>query len=504
MSVGSGMSAGDDVTRDGPATPEGRLRGRLIGLGVTGSIAAYKSVELLRLLRAEGAEVVVMLTPSAARFVAPLTLAALSGHAVDGDVLALQPDGRIGHIVVADSADALVVAPATAHWLAAMANGLAGDAVTAACLASSAPVVVAPAMDGEMYAHPATQANVRRLRDEFGYTIVEPEAGPLASGQVGIGRLADLAGIVDAVVAAAGNGPVRSPDPASRPPRLPAGPREADLEGRRIVVTAGGTAEPIDPVRSITNRSSGKTGVAIAAAAMDRGASVTLIAAHVAVPLPEGARIVRAGTTAELREAVLAEVFGPDGAAACDALVMAAAVADFRPAMTADRKLVRGERLVLELEPTEDILAEVGRRVADLPSTAAVVEPDASADPLAAGTHGPIPGRADTVLAGAGQRPGRPLLVGFAAETGSLDRAAAKLERKGVDLLVANDVSQPDAGFGVDTNRVTLLTRDGHRETWPLLPKREVADRLLDRVAAALDARDPAAQTVVMQPARSS
>ncbi len=163
----------------------GRLAGRLIGLGITGSIAAYKAAELVRLLRAEGAEVQVLLTPSATRFVAPLTLAALSGHPVDDDVLGLLPDGRIGHIVVADSADAIVVAPATAQWLGAMAAGLAGDPITAACLATSAPVVVAPAMDGEMYAHPATQANVARLRDDFGYTIVEPEVGPLASGQVG-------------------------------------------------------------------------------------------------------------------------------------------------------------------------------------------------------------------------------------------------------------------------------------------------------------------------------
>ena len=187
-----------------------RLDGRLVGLGITGSIAAFKAAELVRLLRAEGADVQVLLTPSASRFVAPLTLAALSGHAVEGDVLGLLPDGRIGHIVVADSADAIVVAPATAQWLGAMAGGLAGDPITAACLATSAPVVVAPAMDGEMYAHPATRANVARLRDEFGYGVVEPERGLLASGQVGIGRLAPLPTIVDAVVAAIGRRPVRA------------------------------------------------------------------------------------------------------------------------------------------------------------------------------------------------------------------------------------------------------------------------------------------------------
>ena len=196
----------------------GRLEGRLIALGVTGSIAAYKTPELVRLLQAEGADVVALLTPSAARFVAPLALAALTRHVVEGDVLALLPDRRIGHIVVADTADAIVVAPATAHWLGAMANGLAADVVTACCLATSAPVIVAPAMDGDMYAHPATQSNVARLRDAFGYAIVEPESGPLASGQSGVGRLAALPAIVDAVVAAIGSRPIRASDPATRPP----------------------------------------------------------------------------------------------------------------------------------------------------------------------------------------------------------------------------------------------------------------------------------------------
>jgi phosphopantothenoylcysteine decarboxylase/phosphopantothenate--cysteine ligase len=440
-----------------------RLEGRLIGLGVTGSIAAYKAVEIVRLLRAEGADVVTMLTPSAARFVAPLTLAALSGHPVEGDVLALQADGRIGHIVVADSADAIVVAPATAHWLGAMSNGLAADSVTATCLATSAPVVVAPAMDGEMYAHAATQANVRRLRDDFGYTIVEPQVGPLASGQVGVGRLADLPSIVDAVVRAVGDRPVRAPDPAARPPQLPQGAREGDLEGRHLVVTAGGTAEPIDPVRSITNRSTGKMGVAIAEAALERGAAVTLIVGQVAVALPDAARVVLAETTASMRDAVLPAVLGSPGdgisgaAPPCDALVMAAAVADFRPVRAAETKLVRGGSLILELEPTEDILAEIGSRAA--------------------------------------QAAPRPVLVGFAAETGALGRAADKLRRKGADLLVANDVSEPGSGFGTDTNRVTVLSRTGGAEMWPMLTKREVADRLLDRIVALLDERDRAPQT---------
>ncbi len=435
-----------------------RLGGRFVALGVTGSIAAYKSVELLRLLQAEGAEVQVMLTSSAARFVAPLALEALSGRPVESDVLALLADGRIGHIVVADSADAIVVAPATAHWLGAMANGLAADVVTAACLATSAPVVVAPAMDGEMYGHAATQANIARLRDGFGYAIVEPEAGPLASGQTGIGRLAELSRIVDAVVEAVGDRPIRAADPGLRPPGLPGPPHEADLEGRHIVVTAGGTREAIDPVRFIGNRSSGKMGAAIAAAALDRGARVSLIAGSVDVALPDGAEVSRVESTAEL-ETALARMLrpGPDGRATFDALIMAAAVADFRPRRQATTKIRRGSALSLDLEPTPDLLA-------------------------------------GAVAIARGLRP-EPVIVGFAAETGSLEHAVDKLQRKGVDLLVANDVAGPGSGFGTDTNRVTLLAADAPAEAWPLLTKREVADRLLDRLARRLDARRAPAQT---------
>jgi phosphopantothenoylcysteine decarboxylase/phosphopantothenate--cysteine ligase len=436
----------------------GRLAGRFVALGVTGSIAAYKAVELLRLLQAEGADVQALVTPSATRFVAPLTLEALSGWPVESDLMALLPDGRIGHVVTADSADAIVVAPATAHWLGAMANGLAADVVTAACLATSAPVVVAPAMDGEMYAHPATQANVARLRDAFGYTIVEPEAGPLASGQTGLGRLAGLARIVDAVVAAIGDQPIRTADQSGRPPRLGVLPREADLDGRHIVVTAGGTREAIDPVRFIGNRSSGKMGVAIAQAALDRGARVSLIAGSVEVGLPDQADISRVESTAELGAALAAILqAGPDGRAGFDALIMAAAVADFRPRHPARAKLRRGSGLTLDLEPTPDLLAEAV-------SVARPLRPS-------------------------------PILVGFAAETGSLERAVEKLQRKGVDLLVANDVAEPGSGFGTDTNRITLLAADAPAEAWPLLTKREVADRLLDRLAARLDARDGVAQT---------
>ena len=443
-----------------------RLERRLVALGVTGSIAAYKAVELLRLLTAEGADVVVLLSPSASRFVGPLSFAALSRHPVETDVLDLLPDGRIGHIVIADSVDAVVVAPATANFLAAMASGLAGDVVTATCLATSAPVVVAPAMDGDMWTHPATVANVGRLRDVFGYAVVEPESGPLASGQSGTGRLAGLPKIVDAVVGAIGDRPVRQPDPAARPPIADTTPRDSDLVGRRIVITAGGTREPIDPVRYIGNRSTGRMGVALAEAAAARGAMVTLIAAAVEVPLPSEAHVVCVETTAELRDALAAAMRGSSRGSdrgrmgAPDALVMAAAVADFTPARPQDTKISRADGLTLELSPTPDLLGEV----------AAMAE---------------------------GSRNGAsaPILVGFAAETGGFGRAAGKLEAKGIDLLVANDVSEAGSGFGTDTNRVTIFDRSGGADALPMLSKREVADRILDRVAVALDARDASAQT---------
>ena len=457
---------GDSVERDdergvpapasapAPTSAIGRLAGRLIAVGVTGSIAAYKAADLVRRLRDEGADVVVMMTPSATRFVGALTFEALTRHPVETDVAGLLPDQRIGHIVIADSADAIVVAPATAHWLATMATGMAGDTVTATCLASAAPVVVAPAMDGEMYGHPATRANVARLRDDFGYRIVEPEAGPLASGESGRGRLAETAAIVDAVVAALGERPIRVPDPAARPP-LSSEPREVDLEGRHIVIRAGGTAEPIDPVRFIGNRSTGKMGVALAEAALDRGARVTLVVGHISVALPPGNRmlVVHAETTAEMGEIVRTALAG------ADALIMAAAVADFRPRQVATSKLGRDSGLTLELEPTEDILAGIAAE---------------------------IPPHGDRT---------RPILVGFAAETGSLDRAADKLRRKGVDLLVANDVAEEGSGFGTDTNHVWILSPDGEQVDLPLRSKRAVGDEILDRVARALDARDAAAQT---------
>lgn len=419
------------------------LEGRLILLGVTGSIAAYKSAELARALTAGGADVQPLMTHSAQAFIGPLTLQTLTRRRPMTDPLELLPDQRISHIVAADSADLILVAPATARWMAAMASGLADDVITATCLATTAPVVVAPAMDGEMFMHPQTRANVARLR-EFGYSIVEPEEGPLASGQVGRGRLAEPAVIVEAVRRALEGLPIRQPDPAQRPPALAPDPGQ-DLFGWKVVVTAGGTAEPIDPVRFIGNRSTGKMGVAIAEAAAARGADVTLIHGLTSVALPADARLVSAPTAAEMRTAVLDEI------AETDVLVMAAAVADFRPRTVAEGKIARADGLTLELEPTSDILAE-----------------------------------AVTV---ARQRRQPPLVVGFAAETGSLERAREKATRKGVDLLVANDVAEEGSGFGTDTNRVTIVVPGEPDDSWPQMTKRQVADRLLDRLIALKSAR---------------
>jgi phosphopantothenoylcysteine decarboxylase/phosphopantothenate--cysteine ligase len=415
------------------------LDGRLVLLGVTGSIAAYKSAEIARALAAAGADVQTLLSRSASQFIGALTLETLTRRRPMTDPLELLPDQRIGHIVAADSADLILVAPATARWLGAMAAGLADDVITATCLASPAPVVVCPAMDGDMWSHPATRRNVETLKS-FGYTIVEPEVGPLASGQSGVGRLADTPVILAALEKVLDGRPIRQPDPALRPPvvmPLPA----ADLAGRHIVVTAGGTAEAIDPVRYIGNRSTGKMGVAIAQAALDRGAQVTLIAGMTSAPIPSGVNLVHAPSAAEMREAVLAALPG------ADALVMAAAVADFRPKTPSQTKIARdGAGLTVELEPTSDILAEA----------------------------------VATARSSAGRQP---VIVGFAAETGSLERAPQKAARKGVDLMVANDVAEEGSGFGTDTNRVTIIAPNRPPEEWPLMSKRQVADRLLDRVA---------------------
>jgi phosphopantothenoylcysteine decarboxylase/phosphopantothenate--cysteine ligase len=397
--------------------PLGSLAGRRIVVGVTGSIAAYKAVLVVRRLLQAGAIVDVAMTPAATRFVTPLTFASLTHRPVLADVMELDADQQIGHIELAEGADALVIAPATANVLAQLAAGLVNDAVTAIACAGRSPVVLAPAMDAGMWTHPATQRNVELLRS-FGYLFVEPEVGALASGITGIGRLAEPGTIVGAVE------------------RLFA--RSGHLEGLHVVVSAGGTREPIDPVRFIGNRSSGKMGVAIAEAARDRGAKVTLIAGAMSTPVPRGVTVVTANTAADRRSAVLRM------APSAQILVMAAAVADFAPVRAARSKIKRsGAALQIELLPNPDIVAEVGEMPEEV----------------------------------------RPFLIGFAAETDDLEaNAAAKLRDKGLDLIVGNTIGGPFDAIGSDENKVTVFGAEGELTDWPMLPKRQVAERLWDLI----------------------
>jgi phosphopantothenoylcysteine decarboxylase/phosphopantothenate--cysteine ligase len=392
------------------------LVGTYVVLGVCGSISAYKAAVLCRRLVDEGAHVAPVMTADAARFIGSATLSALASEPVH-DSLWLDAD-PIPHTALGRSADVVLVAPATATLLAKYAAGLADDLLTAILLATRAPVIVCPAMHAEMWEHPATVDNVARLRRR-GVHVVEPEAGRLAGGDVGPGRLADTDVIVGSVVGALGR---------------------RELLGRRVLVTAGGTREPIDPVRFLGNRSTGKQGEAVAAEAAARGAAVVLVTASDRAG-PAGVETVRVETAAEMEEAVL------DRSGSCDVVVMAAAVADFRPKAVATEKLPKADGPPeLVLEPTTDILKELGRR----------------------------------------RRPGQ-VLVGFAAETGDPRRAAeAKLAAKHVDLIVANDVTATGAGFGHDTNVASILDAGGRWTEVPLGSKRELASRLLDLVAAIL------------------
>jgi len=400
------------------SSEETPLAGRRIVVGVTGSIAAYKAVLVVRRLLEAGAVVDVAMTRSAIAFVAPLTFATLTRRPVVGDILELDADQQIAHIELAEAADAVVIAPATANALAELAAGLTGNSVTAIACASRAPVIVAPAMDAGMWEHAATQRNVATLR-ELGYRIVEPEVGALASGLTGVGRLAEPATIVETVE------------------RLFA--RAGDLEGLRVVVTAGGTREPIDPVRFIGNRSSGKMGMAIAEAARDRGGAVTVIAGVTSVAAPSGVGMIDAPTAAAMRQAVIRE------AAGADILVMAAAVSDFAPKRASSRKIKRdGSGLQIDLIPNPDIVAEVG----EMP---------------------------DEV---------RPFLIGFAAESDDLEaNALSKLRDKGLDLIVGNRVGGPFDAVGSEENKVTVFGSEGPITDWPMLPKRQVAERLWDLIA---------------------
>jgi phosphopantothenoylcysteine decarboxylase/phosphopantothenate--cysteine ligase len=387
---------------------------------VSGSIAAYKAVELARRLTQAGATVQVVMTRSATEFVQPLTFQALTYRPVEIEMFSGIDDRAAGHVSMGIHADLIVIAPATAHVLARLAHGFADDLLATTVLASSAPVILAPAMETHMWQNAATAANVATLRSR-GVRVVEPESGELASGLVGQGRLASLERIEEEIVAALR---VRT--------RL--------LAGRRVVVTAGPTLEPIDPVRVITNRSSGKMGYAVATAARDAGADVTLIAGPTALPSPPGVRLVPIETVAELRDAVVASL--PDA----DAIVMAAAVADYGAAEPSTSKLKKkdlGEAMTLRLVRTPDILAAV-------------------APARRAGT----------------------LLVGFKAETGDpVAEAGRMLKEKGLDLVVANDVSADV--FGSDTDQVTFVSADGV-EPLPRLAKTEVARRLVEKIAERL------------------
>jgi phosphopantothenoylcysteine decarboxylase/phosphopantothenate--cysteine ligase len=391
------------------------LSGRRVLLGVTGSIAAYKAVSLLRRLTAMGAEVTVVMTEAATRFVGPLTFQTLSGRPVHHDLF--EPREDILHLTLADTADVFLIAPATANTIAKLAAGAADDLLSALALSARGPVVLAPAMDAVMWEHRLVQRNLAALR-EGGMTVVPPESGSLASGLVGTGRLASEEAIIAAVTA-----------------RLGAG---GNWSRERVVVTAGPTSEPIDSVRTITNRSSGKMGYAVAAAASRRGATVTLISGPTRMAPPPGVSVVWVETAEEMRRAVL------DHVDKATTLIMAAAVADFRPKTVHAGKIKkRAAPVTLELVPTEDILAAVAHRGGAL------------------------------------------FVVGFAAETERVvEHASEKLKAKRLDVIVANDVSIPGIGFGADANEVTLIDRTGAVTPLPRLPKSEVAERILDRVEA--------------------
>lgn len=397
------------------------LQGRRILLGVTGSIAAYRAADLASKLVQYGAEVYVAMTAHATGFVGPATFRALTGNAVLTGVFDEPYEGRMAHIHVAQSCDLVLVAPATANVLAKMAHGIADDALTTLLLATTAPTLVAPAMNTAMLAHPATQANLAVLR-ERGIAIIEPAEGHLACGSEGKGRLADVQTILDAVLERIG--------------------QPQDLAGVRFLVSAGASREPLDPVRFISNRSSGKMGVAIAAAARRRGGEVTLLAGYMSVNPPPDVDIARFASTEEYLRIAL------DRFDQCDVFIGAAAPADYAPAAPAPRKISKsdtGDTMQLTLRATPDVIAEIAARK------------------------------------------GNRYVVGFAAEThDTLAHATAKLRRKGLDLIVANDVTQPDAGFEADTNRATLLWADGRTEALPLLSKTELANTILDRIRAAL------------------
>ncbi len=394
------------------------LSGRRILMGVSGSIAAYKAPDVVRRLRDQGAAVRVAMTRNATRFVTPLTFEAVSGHPVLWDEFAAGATGPMGHITVSEGLDCALVAPATANLIGKLAAGIADDALTTVLMAASCPLIIAPAMNIRMYRNAFLQRNIRLLRDA-GVRFVDPEEGSLACGDTGQGRLASTERILEAVREA-----------------LPGG---RSLAGERVLVTAGPTQEPIDAVRFISNPSSGRMGYALAAAARDRGAEVTLVSGPSFLAPPTGMQTVFVRTAAEMHKAVreLAE--------ASTIIIMAAAVSDFRPAQPREEKVKKEEaELTITLERTEDILFELGAQ----------------------------------------KRKGNRMLVGFAAESENLaENARAKLDRKNLDLVVANDITDAEAGFGSSRNRVAMLDRYGTYTELPLLSKEEVALHIIDKIS---------------------
>jgi len=397
-----------------------KLVDKIVVLGITGSIAAYKAADLASSLTQAGANVEVVMTKAAIEFITPLTFRNITGRPVVTEMFELASEYSVEHVALADAADIVVVAPATADIIAKLAVGIADDMLLCTVLATKAPVVIAPAMDVNMYENAITQENIAKLKAR-GFTFVGPAYGHLASGKKGWGRMIDvdeISGVVCQVLGCTG-----------------------DLSDRKVVVTAGGTEEPIDPVRCLTNRSSGKMGYALAEVARDRGAQVVLVSAPSALPKPAGMQIVDVRTAQEMYQAV------KKAAAGADALIMAAAVADYKPSKPSKGKIKRQRTssLTLELERTPDILGEVR---------------------------------------------GKFLRIGFAAESENLvANAKDKLQKKQLDLIIANDITAADSGIGADSNRVVIIGREGKTEKVPLLPKRDVADKILDRVVKLLPKR---------------
>jgi phosphopantothenoylcysteine decarboxylase/phosphopantothenate--cysteine ligase len=404
--------------------PGGAFTGRFIVLAVTGSIASYKSIELARRLVQAGATVQVVMSRAATEFVQPLTFQALTYRPVEVEMFQIQDERAAGHVAMGREADVVVVAPATAHVLARLANGMADDLIATTVLATAAPIIVAPAMETHMWQNAATRENVARLVAR-GVRVVEPESGPLASGDVGPGRLAALERIEAAIAEALS--------------------ANAALAGRRVIVTAGPTVEAIDPVRFVSNRSSGKMGYAIAQAAKDAGADVTLVTGPTALAAPKGVRTITIESADEMKDAVLALLPG------IDAVVMAAAVADYRPREVQQRKLKKrdvGSELTIHMTENPDLLKAI----------------------VAA-------------------RSPKTVIVGFKAETGDATAEATRMLReKKLDLVVANDITDPGSVFGSDTDRVTFVSADG-AEALPLLAKTEVARRLVAKLATRLSAK---------------